>query len=45
MTDGEQIEHLSLVMKASKEELADEIIRLRRKVRELEEQLAQDAAK
>ena len=41
MTDGERIEHFSLVMKASKEEMADEIIRLRREVRELKERLAE----
>ena len=45
MTDGEHIEHLALVMQASKEELADEIIRLRREVRELKERLEKEAAK
>ena len=45
MPDGERIEHFSLVMKASKEEMADEIIRLRREVRELKERLAEAAAK
>ncbi len=45
MTDGERIDHLTLVMKASKEEMADEIIRLRRENRELKERLEKEAAK
>lgn len=45
MTDGERLDHLTLVMKASKEEMADEIIRLRRENRELKERLEKEAAK
>jgi transposase-like protein len=45
MTDGERLDHLTLVMQASKEEMADEIIRLRREVRELKERLEKEAAK
>ncbi len=42
MTDGERLDHLTLIMKASKEEMADEIIRLRRENRELKERLGKD---
>src|SRR5277367_3966537 len=45
MTDGERIEHLGLVMQVSKEELADEIIRLRRENKELKARLEEAAAK
>lgn len=45
MTDGERLEHFTLVMKASKEEMADEIICLRRENRELKERLEKEAAK
>lgn len=45
MTDVERLDLLTLVMKASKEEMAEEIIRLRRELRELKEKLAEEAAK
>lgn len=45
MTDGEQIDRLTLVMKASKEEMADEIICLRRENKELKARLEEAAAK
>lgn len=45
MTDGEHINYTWLLLSASKEELAGEIIGLRREVKELKERLAEAAAK
>ena len=44
MTDAEQLDHTSLILSASREEMADEIIRIRREVRELKEKMAEIAA-
>lgn len=44
MTDAEHYDHTSLLLSASREEMADEIIGLRRENRELKERLAEIAA-